>query len=95
VLLDARCPPLHLPPSLVAYLQRFGRRRTLLVLTKADLVPAPLVAAWAAWLRRTYEWRVVATESYAKLERLEGQGELVLLPFPSLSLSLSLCRTPY
>lgn len=51
--------------------------RTLLVLTKADLVPAPIVAAWKAWLEKTYQWRVVTTESYVKKEKLEGQGELL------------------
>ncbi|KAN0060379.1 hypothetical protein ACQY0O_007708 [Thecaphora frezii] len=75
VLADARCPPLHLPPSLTAFLERYMRLKVVIVLTKADIVPAPIVNAWKAWLKHQFpQWEIVATESYTKVERLEGQG---------------------
>ncbi len=80
VLLDVRCPPLHLPPSLVEYLlgasqAHSSKRRTVLVLTKADLVSPELVKAWEQWLSQKYPmWDVVSTSSYMKREAGEGQG---------------------
>ncbi|KAJ9476603.1 putative Large subunit GTPase 1 (putative) [Pseudozyma hubeiensis] len=75
VLADARCPLLHLPPSLIGFLERYMRLKVIIVLTKADIVPKEIVDAWKAYLKQLYpRWEVVATESYAKLERMEGQG---------------------
>lgn len=75
VLLDSRCPLLHLPAALERYLQRFARRRVILVLTKRDIVGNEVAQGWKDYLESKYEeWPVVATESYARLERLEGQG---------------------
>ncbi|KAK0554805.1 hypothetical protein OC845_000627 [Tilletia horrida] len=76
VLLDTRCPMLHLPPSLIDFLRAKAGRRTLLVLTKADLVPRPIAEAWRAWLLHRFgEWTdVVITESYKELGTREGQG---------------------
>ncbi|GAC99309.1 nucleolar GTP-binding protein 2 [Pseudozyma hubeiensis SY62] len=75
VLADARCPLLHLPPSLIGFLERYMRLKVIIVLTKADIVPKEIVDAWRGYLKQLYpKWEVVATESYAKLERMEGQG---------------------
>lgn len=75
VLADARCPLLHLPPSLIGFLERFMRLKVIIVLTKADIVPKEIVESWKVYLKQLYpRWEVVATESYAKLERMEGQG---------------------
>lgn len=74
VLVDARCPLLHLPPSLESHLRRFSRRKVVIVLTKKDVVGEKIANAWAEYLEQKYEWRVVATESYARLEKMEGQG---------------------
>ncbi|SPO21182.1 related to GTP-binding protein [Ustilago trichophora] len=75
VLADARCPLLHLPPSLIGFLERYMRLKVIIVLTKADIVPKVIVDAWKAYLKELYpRWEVVATESYEKLERMEGQG---------------------
>lgn len=75
VLADARCPLLHLPPSLVGFLERYMRLKVVIVLTKADIVPKRIVDAWQTYLKQRFpRWQVVATESYAKLERMEGQG---------------------
>lgn len=75
VLADARCPLLHLPPSLIGFLERYMRLKVIIVLTKADIVPKQIVEAWRVYLKQLYpRWEVVATESYAKLERMEGQG---------------------
>ncbi|KAK0538690.1 hypothetical protein OC842_001213 [Tilletia horrida] len=76
VLLDTRCPLLHLPPSLIDFLRAKAGRRTLLVLTKADLVPRAIAEAWRTWLLEKFgEWTdVVITESYRELGTREGQG---------------------
>ena len=75
VLADARCPLLHLPPSLIGFLERYMRLKVIIVLTKADIVPKEIVDAWKTYLKQLYpRWEVVSTESYAKLERMEGQG---------------------
>lgn len=75
VLLDARCPLLHLPPSLETYLKRFASMRTILVLTKKDIVGEQVAAEWKSYLHDRYGWPVVVTESYQKEARQEGQGE--------------------
>lgn len=78
VLMDVRAAQLHLPPSLQAYLQRRAHnrvRRTVLVLTKTDLVTPAITQEWIEYLRRKYpQWTVVQTSSYIQLEPLEGQG---------------------
>ncbi|GJE85788.1 P-loop containing nucleoside triphosphate hydrolase protein [Phanerochaete sordida] len=68
VLLDARCPLLHYPPALAAYLAapHLARKRTVLVLTKVDVAGAPRADAWAAHLRARFpHLRVVQVEAYA------------------------------
>lgn len=52
LLVDARCPPVHCPPSLRAYLRALRpRREIILVLTKTDLVDAEALAGWRQWLK--------------------------------------------
>ncbi|GMK56024.1 hypothetical protein CspeluHIS016_0210800 [Cutaneotrichosporon spelunceum] len=53
LLVDARCPPVHCPPSLRSYLRSLQpRREIILVLTKADLVDPDALAAWRVWLKQ-------------------------------------------
>ena len=72
VLLDSRCPLLHYPPALSSYLSGrpyASRTRTILVLTKVDVVGPVRADAWAAYLREKYPGvRVVQVESYAELD---------------------------
>ncbi|KAL1410090.1 hypothetical protein Q8F55_004093 [Vanrija albida] len=83
LLIDARCPPLHCPPSLRAYVKALRpRKEVILVLTKADLVDAGALAGWRTWLE---EWwaegdeasatsvQIVAVSSYDKA-LLYGEG---------------------
>ncbi|KAL1409274.1 hypothetical protein Q8F55_006107 [Vanrija albida] len=51
LLVDARCPPVHCPPSLRSYLRSHRpRREIILVLTKADLVDHAALEGWREWL---------------------------------------------
>lgn len=75
VLLDARCPLLHLPPSLVEHLRKYAAVKTILVLTKKDIVGEEVALAWKRWLEERFGWSVVVTESYRRQEKREGQGE--------------------
>lgn len=52
LLADARCPPLHLPPSLRTYVQSLKpRKEVILVLTKSDLVDADALSGWKEWVK--------------------------------------------
>ncbi|KIO33823.1 hypothetical protein M407DRAFT_3835 [Tulasnella calospora MUT 4182] len=66
VLLDARCPPLHYPPSLHSYLSTLRPpRKIILVLTKIDMVGPDRVDRWKAWLKTQYpDAKIVGVESY-------------------------------
>lgn len=65
VLLDSRCPLLHLPPSLVNFIS-LPRYRVILVLTKIDITGPQRAEAWASYLRLKYpSMRVVMVESYS------------------------------
>lgn len=75
VLLDARCPLLHLPPSLVEHLRKYASVKTILVLTKKDIVGEEVAMAWKRWLEERFGWSVVVTEAYKRQEKREGQGE--------------------
>ena len=70
ILLDSRCPTLHFPPALGAYLANVpnaSRLRTVLVLTKVDISGPHRAAAWTAYLRAQYPgMRVVQVESYVE-----------------------------
>ncbi|KAF7971395.1 hypothetical protein HWV62_21232 [Athelia sp. TMB] len=64
VLLDSRCPLLHFPPSLAAYL---SERRVILVLTKVDLSGPARAAAWTRYLHEHYPGRrIVQVEAYTE-----------------------------
>ena len=65
VLLDSRCPLLHLPPSLVNFIS-LPRYRVILVLTKIDITGPQRAEAWASYLRLKYpSMRVAMVESYS------------------------------
>ncbi|KAI9444873.1 P-loop containing nucleoside triphosphate hydrolase protein [Lactarius indigo] len=65
VLLDSRCPLLHLPPSLVDFIS-LPRYRVVLVLTKVDISGPQRAEAWASYLRHKYpSTKVVMVESYS------------------------------
>ncbi|KAI9460512.1 P-loop containing nucleoside triphosphate hydrolase protein [Lactarius psammicola] len=65
VLLDSRCPLLHLPPSLVDFIS-LPRYRVILVLTKVDISGPQRAEAWASYLRHKYpSTKVVMVESYS------------------------------
>lgn len=77
VLMDIRCPPVHFPASLRAYLRQQRNKRVILVLTKVDLVSPSCVDGWKRWCREwwhgaegadkdEYEVDVVAVESYKR-----------------------------
>ncbi|KAL7423885.1 hypothetical protein Q5752_001470 [Cryptotrichosporon argae] len=73
LLLDARCPPLHFPPSLRAYLRR-ARVELVFALTKSDLVDPAALDEWKDWVRDWWgaEAEVVGVRSYD--EELLEQG---------------------
>ncbi|KAI0308134.1 hypothetical protein B0F90DRAFT_1621823 [Multifurca ochricompacta] len=58
VLLDSRCPLLHLSPSLVKFLS-LPRHRIILVLTKVDISGPHRAEAWATYLRLKYSFAKV------------------------------------
>ncbi|KAG5647766.1 hypothetical protein DXG03_008489 [Asterophora parasitica] len=74
VLLDSRCPLLHFPPSLAAYL---SNQKVILVLTKVDISGPVRVTAWLEYFHKKYpHLRVVQVESYAvKEEGFAHQGK--------------------
>ncbi|KDQ14426.1 hypothetical protein BOTBODRAFT_32560 [Botryobasidium botryosum FD-172 SS1] len=82
VLLDARCPPIHYPPSLHSYLTSLvPTRKIILILTKTDIVGDECAAGWKAWLEERYpSVTVVPVESYRLKpgnEERKGQGARV------------------
>ncbi|KII93170.1 hypothetical protein PLICRDRAFT_35356 [Plicaturopsis crispa FD-325 SS-3] len=65
VLLDARCPLLHLPPPLLAYLSLPYSPPPILVLTKVDIAGPARAAAWTTYLETRHPGlRVVQVEAY-------------------------------
>ncbi|CAE6524615.1 unnamed protein product [Rhizoctonia solani] len=81
LLLDARCPPLHYPPSLDAYIKSLRpARQVILVLTKMDIVGEECAAAWSTWLKNRYggdSVQVIGVQSYELVSYGEGQGSRV------------------
>lgn len=66
MLLDSRCPLLHYPPSLRAYL---ADRKVVLVLTKVDISGPVRAEAWTQYLKKLSPGsRVVQVESYTRKE---------------------------
>ncbi|OJT02739.1 Guanine nucleotide-binding protein-like 1 [Trametes pubescens] len=78
ILLDARCPTLHFPPALSTYLSSVSnatRLRTVLVLTKVDIVGPERAAAWERDLQRRFPGvRVVQVESYIEKHHPDTHG---------------------
>lgn len=87
VLLDSRCPLLHFPPSLAAYLSATGCK-VILVLTKVDIAGPARTDAWEAYLRTHHaDVRIVRVESYVpREESANKQGSRIAyaphLPLP-------------
>ncbi|KAB5588065.1 hypothetical protein CTheo_8492 [Ceratobasidium theobromae] len=83
LLLDARCPPLHYPPSLDAYIKSLRpARQIILVLTKVDVVSEECASAWRTWLKDRYNEtrvQVVGVQSYKHVSYGVGQGSRVKL----------------
>jgi len=52
VVVDVRAPLIHLPPALYLHVCHRLSKPMVVVLSKADLVPASIVAQWADWLRQ-------------------------------------------
>lgn len=52
---DIRSPLIHLPPSLLNYIQKVLQKPVLIVLTKADLISKGLRTAWRDYLMQKYE----------------------------------------
>ena len=105
VLMDIRCPPVHFPASLRAYLRdlvglqddridvitegqqqarskkpkfaQSGRKKVVLVLTKADLVEAERQQEWIAWCRRWWRYGNNAPNSTDPMTDLEDCPEIV------------------
>lgn len=66
MLLDSRCPILHYPPSLSAYL---SDRKVILVLTKVDITGPVRVQAWIEHFQKNFpSLRIVQVESYVEKE---------------------------
>jgi hypothetical protein len=94
VLIDIRCPPLHLPPSLIEYVLSFQpRKEVILVLTKCDLVPKDVKDGWESWCKREwgdkYGWDIVAVESYKREARKQGRRRSTCLFHAALERLLS------
>ncbi len=79
LLLDARCPPLHIPTSLRAHVQALKpRKEVVLVLTKSDLVDPGALEGWRKWAKewwaeglREKERARVERQSLGRLKREE------------------------
>ncbi|KAF8313837.1 P-loop containing nucleoside triphosphate hydrolase protein [Clavulina sp. PMI_390] len=79
VLLDSRCPPLHIPSSLYNHICSLKpARQIIFVLTKSGVVGNECSLAWKAWLETRFPGsQVIRTESYrqkAGEEERKGQG---------------------
>lgn len=77
ILLDSRCPLVHYPPSLAAYLAapHLARKRTILVLTKVDIAGPSRVDAWTRYLNARFpDLPVVPVEAYSEKSAGEGAG---------------------
>ena len=78
VLLDSRCPVLHLPPSLATYL---GDRKTILVLTKVDISGHVRAQAWIKYFQEHHpNSRIVQVESYIERDVIGDQGPKLYEP---------------
>ena len=79
ILLDSRCPLLHLPPSLSAYL---SDRKVILVLTKVDISGPTRAASWTRYFNIHHpDLRVVQVEAYTeKTASAQHQGRTMYEP---------------
>ena len=80
VLLDSRCPPIHLPHSLRSYLQDLQpRKEVILVLTKADLVDPIALNGWKDWIRSYWQSGLDDTRAKAR-NKLGPLDEREIIP---------------
>jgi ribosome biogenesis GTPase A len=78
VLLDSRCPVLHFPPSLSAYL---ADQKIILVLTKVDISGRARVQAWIKYFHDHHpDLRIVQVEAYIEKEVVGDQGPKLYEP---------------
>jgi ribosome biogenesis GTPase A len=80
VLLDSRCPPLHIPNSLHRFITGLKpTRQIIFVLTKTSVVGIECAESWKVWLESRYPGtQVLLSESYRDRtsEERKGQGAL-------------------
>lgn len=80
MLLDSRCPPLHIPNSLHRFITGLKpTRQIIFVLTKTGVVGMECAEGWKAWLENQYPGtQAVLSESYRDkaCEERKGQGAL-------------------
>jgi ribosome biogenesis GTPase A len=77
LLADARCPPLHLPPSLRTYVQNLKpHKEVILVLTKSDLVDPEALAGWREWVKVWWAKGYKAAEGKGQSGDEETKGEV-------------------
>lgn len=69
---DIRSPLIHLPPSLLNYIQKVLQKPVLIVLTKADLVSKRLRTAWRDYLMNKFEGISVHFSSIYSLDPVDG-----------------------
>lgn len=102
VLLDSRCPPLHIPPALYSYITNLKpARQIIFVLTKIGVVGDECAKKWKVWLEARYPGtQCVYSESYRRKagdEERKGQGMLgswLLLQTERLILGIRLKKAP-
>lgn len=82
VLIDSRCPPLHMPNSLLRFITGLKpTRQIIFVLTKTSVVGAECAVSWKVWLENRYPGtQVVLSESYRERAREERKGQGAFLP---------------
>lgn len=93
ILLDSRCPCLHLPPSLATYLslptaendtapRSAHLQRAILVLTKVDISGPARVSAWTSYLETRYPGTpIVPVEAYVPIATgTDAQGRVKYTP---------------
>lgn len=75
VIVDARFPNLHFPPSIFAYVHKVIKKKVVIVLNKIDLVESEVVLAWKLYFEEKYkEIKVILFTSYPSYN-LRGSNE--------------------
>ncbi|EGO31038.1 hypothetical protein SERLADRAFT_432699 [Serpula lacrymans var. lacrymans S7.9] len=91
LLLDSRCPILHIPHSLTSYLTT-RPIKLVLILTKVDIAGPKRADAWTSYLQAQYpDVPVIPVEAYA--ERVGAQGKSFFEPHMPLPFRERLVKT--